>query len=425
MNRIVQRAVGTIVTLAVIGGLALAIVWRLGQIEEQGEGPRGGASGPVPVEVANIEVGPIADRRVFSGTLAANRRFAVAPKVAGRIERLEVNLGDRVKRGQVVAELDDDEFVQAEAQAQADLLVAEANVIEASSALDIAGREYDRVQTLKNRGVASEAQLDAAEALREARKAEFAVANAQVKRAESAVETARIRRSYTRVTASWPEDDDQRVVAERFVDAGDTVSANAPLVSVVQIDPLIAQVYVAERDYDRLNVGQKAKLSTDAFPGETFDANIVRIAPVFRQASRQAAVELHVSNIDHRLKPGMFARVEIVLGEVKDATIVPESAIVKRDFMGVFIVNEKEKTVTLHEVTLGITDRGRVQITGDQIEGRVVTLGQQLLDTGSAITIPENGETNAMTAAETESSEKTQEPVAESEKTSGAEAPPK
>src|SRR5690606_18790283 len=211
----------------------------------------GGGSAAIPVEVELIRQGVLEQRRTFSGTLQPRAEASVAPKIGGRIERIFVDFGDPVRRGQVVAELDDAEAEQEVAQAEADLAVAEANVQEATSALNTALREYERVQTLRERGVASESQLDLVEADRQARTAELAVAEAQVRRAQSAVESARIRRGYTRVEATWADGDDERVVAERFVDTGNTVSANTPLLRVVELDPLEAVVYVTERDYAR------------------------------------------------------------------------------------------------------------------------------------------------------------------------------
>jgi RND family efflux transporter MFP subunit len=155
------------------------------------------------VEVAPIQRGPIELRRTFSGTLEPRAEFVVAPKVSGRVERLAVNLADTVKRGQVVAELDNDEYVQAVAQAKADLEVARANLSEAKSALEIATRELERVKTLRGRGVASESQLDSSNANRLAKQARLEVARAQVTKAKSALETANIRLRYTKVRAGW------------------------------------------------------------------------------------------------------------------------------------------------------------------------------------------------------------------------------
>ncbi len=343
----------------------------------------------VPVEVASIEHGPIEFRRVFSGTLEARAEFVVAPKVSGRVEQLHVNISDPVFRGQLVAELDSEEYVQAVAQAKADLEVAKANHLEAQNALAVAGREMQRFKTLRQRGVASESQFDSVKANELAKQSEVEITRAQVVRAESALESARIRRGYTNIRAGWSGGSEQRVVAERFVDEGETVSANTPLLRIVELDPITGVIFVTERDYARLQPGQEITLVTDAFPGDRFQGHIERIAPVFKQATRQARVELVIQNPEKKLKPGMFIRSTVVLDRLANATIVPEAAITKRsDVTGVFLVSEDGSSVSWHKVTVGIQDGERLQIEEKDLSGQVVTLGQQLLDDGSAITIP-------------------------------------
>ena len=343
---------------------------------------------PAPVETADILRGPIELKRSFSGTLEARAEFVVAPKVAGRVERLSVNIADPVSRGQLVGELDSAEYVQTVAQAKAEVAVAEANLEEAKSALQIAERDLSRAETLRARGVASAAQLDAVKAEELAKESELAVAKAQVLRSEAALEAARIRLGYTKIKADWSGGEDQRVVAERFVNEGETVSANTPLLRIVELDPIAGVVFVAERDYGRLQPGQEATLETDSFPGETFSGTITRIAPVFKEETRQARVELSIDNADRRLKPGMFIRATVVLDKAENAVIVPEQAVIRRnDRTGVFLVNADGKSVRWQEVTIGIRDQRQVQLHED-LSGQVVTLGQQLLDDGSAITIP-------------------------------------
>lgn len=384
-----KRIVATLVVLAVLGALGWGVRQRLAAPAETGS--RGGARGPVPVEAAPVERGTIEERRTFSGSLEPKASLVVASKVGGRIESVLVDLGDPVRRGQEIAALDSDEFDQAVAQADADLLVAKANLAEATSALDTAGRDYERVKTLHGRGVASDSQLDAAEAKKKAAEAAEEVARAQIRRAEAALAAARIRRSYTVVEAVWTEGDDERVVSERHVDPGNTVAANAPLVTIVEIDPLTATVYVTEKDYPRLAPGQGATLTTDAWPDREFPARIARLAPVFRPGSRQARVELEVANPERLLKPGMFVRATVVLDRAEDATIVPVTALVQRDgATGLFVLNEAGDAVSFRPVRVGIRGRERVQVSGEGIRGRVVTLGQQLLTDGSAIRIPES-----------------------------------
>jgi len=386
----------------VIGFLALAamgIVWVVfSHLQERGGGRGQKDSAPrVPVEVGQIERGPIEWRRTFSGTLEARAEFVVAPKVSGRVWRLSVNLADTVRRGQVVAELDNDEYVQAVAQAKADVEVARANIAEANSALEIANRELQRVITLRSSGVASESQYDAAHADQLAKQAQLEVAKAQLARANAALETANIRLGYTKVTADWTDGDEHRVVAERYVDEGDTVSANARLLLIVELDPITGVIFVSEKDYAFLRPEQAVSLNTDAYPGEVFGGHIERIAPIFQHATRQARVELIVRNEDHRLKPGLFIRAKVVLDRVDEATIIPQQALTKRaDRTGVFVVHEDGKTVVWREVTVGIREGDRIQVFGQGLTGPVVILGQHLLDDGSVVTIPadDRGPTN-------------------------------
>ena len=386
-----MKSVGRIWILAVVLIVTAGLGWSVFiRLREQAN-PSGRLTGPqsAPVEVAQIQRGPITLQRSFSGALEATAEFVVAPKVSGRVERLGVDLADTVKRGQIVAELDNDEYLQAVVQAEAELEVARANLVEAGSALEIAIRGFRRNEKLRQTGVASESQFDAAKADQLAKQAQLEVARAQVTRAQASLETAKIRLGYTKVSADWTGGDRQRVVAERYVDEGETVSANTPLLAIVELDPINGVIFVTEKDYTRLQRGQAASLTTDAYPGELFQGRIERIAPVFRQTTRQARVELTIQNPRHRLKPGMFIRATVVLDRVAEATIVPQQALTTRnDRTGVFVIDEDSQSVAWREVKVGIREGERVQVQGKGLIGRVVTLGQQLLDDGSRITIP-------------------------------------
>jgi RND family efflux transporter MFP subunit len=378
-----------ILMVLLIGGAALGWV-IFNQFQDQvGSSKNGKGLRPVPVEVVQIQRGQIAAQRIFSGELEALAEFVVAPKVSGRVEHVIVNIADTVKRGQVVAELDNGEYVQTVAQAQADLEVARANLSQAKSALEIANREFKRTESLLKRGIASDSEFDAVNQDRLARQAQLKVAEAQVTKAQSSLETANIRLGYTQVTAGWTGGDDHRVVAERYVDEGQTVAANAPLLLIVELHPIVGVVFVTERDYAHLNPGQLVALTTDAYPGEQFPGRIARIAPVFRKSTRQARIEMTIDNPQHRLKPGMFIRALVVLAQVPETTIVPQQALtIRDDKSGVFIVSEDGRSVVWREVKVGIREGDRVQVEGEGLSGRVVTLGQQLLKDGSAITIP-------------------------------------
>ncbi len=386
------------VLVAILIGVTVLSGWVIfGRLQDRVKpGKKDRAYRPIPVEVALIRQGPIALQRTFSGELEAQAEFVVAPKVSGRVGRVLVDIADRVKRGQVVAELDDDEYIQAVTQAQADLAVARAKISESKSALETANREFKRTASLLKRGIASDSEFDAAKQDQLAKQAQLSVAEAQVIKAESSLESANIRLSYTKVTAGWTGGDEERVVAERYVDGGQTVAANARLLLIVELNPIVGVVYVTERDYAHLKPGQLVSLKTDAFPTEQFSGRIKRIAPVFRKSTRQARVEMAIENPQHRLKPGMFISAAVELDQVPQATIVPEQALTTRaDRSGIFIVSEDGRTVVWREVKVGIRQGDRVQVEGEGLSGRVVTLGQQLVKDGSAIKIPDMRPTDA------------------------------
>lgn len=391
------------VTFIILAVLAFA-GWRYfhSSTDVDGQSLNGQKLNPIPVEVAPVVKGPIHLRLIFTGTLEARAEFVVAPKVGGRIRSLDVDLSDTVKKGQLIAELDDDEAFQAVLQAKADLAVARATQIETESSLKIAIREFERITRLKKRGIASDSQYDAAMASQQVKQSLLEVAKAQVFRANSLLAAANIRLGYSRVTADWPGGDDHRLVAERYVDAGQMVSANTPLVLISRLEPITGIVNVTEKEYAGLSAGQRVSLTTDAYPGEIFYGSVDRISPVFNKVTRQARIELAIANPGIRLKPGMFIRAGIGVKTIPNATLVPEMALTsQKDQTGVFIVNEPDKnitdknrtglTVSWCPVHVGIIENRQVQVEGQGLSGRVVILGQHLLNHGSAISIPDQG----------------------------------
>lgn len=393
--------VATLVVLLVIavGAVAVGVV-ALRRSGEAAAARGGPGSAAVAVEAAEIRAGVIQDVRQFSGTLEASALFQVGSKASGLLEGVAVDLGDEVERGQVVAEIDDAEYVQAVARAEAELGVRRAELSGAQSALELAQSEFDRSQALKERGIASESQLDATAASLAAARSALALAEAQVQQAEAMLEIARIQLGEADVRASWGEEGaGTGIVAERFVDPGGMIQAGDPIISVATLDPLTAVVFVTERDYAKLRVGQHATLATDALPGREFAGEIARIAPIFREASRQARVELRVDNDEGALRPGMFARVRIVLQEEDAEAIVPLGAVTRRGGDDVvFVLDEEGASVSQWRVRTGISQGDVAQVFFEEgpagasppgAGARVVTLGQQLLTDGSKVNVEE------------------------------------
>jgi len=345
----------------------------------------------VAVETRPVEKGTIYDIGVFTGSLEPKSQFVVAPKVSGWLKELLVDVGDTVTRNQAIAVLDAEEFAQEVEQARAELQVAKANAANCATDLDIAKREYERAKALRAKQIASASELDVSEAAFNASETRHKVSLAQVSQKEAALKTALVRLSYTKVQAFWEEGDQTRVVGERFVDEGSLLKMNEPIVSILQNNPLTAVVYVIERDYPKVTVGQQAVVTTDAYPGRIFAGAITRIAPLLKESSRQARVEVEVPNPDLLLKPGMFVRASVEFARHDNATLIPLPALVKRDNKeGIFIADVQNHKARFIPVTVGIASGEQLEITAPEISGLAITLGNHLLEDGSDITMPEN-----------------------------------
>jgi len=254
--------------------------------------------------------------------------------------------------------------------------------------LDIAKREYERAKALREKQIASASELDESEAAFNACQTRLKVSLAQVAQKEAALKTADVRLSYTKVQAFWENGDEPRVVGERFVDEGTLLQVNEPIVSILENNPLTAVVYVIERDYQKVEVGQQSVVTTDAYPDKTFTGSVVRIAPLLKESSRQARVEIEVPNPEQLLKPGMFVRAKIEFTRLDNATLVPFAALVRREGEeGIFIADLNNLKVRFIPIRTGIINGELAEVIEPEISGFVVTLGNHLLEDGSDIII--------------------------------------
>lgn len=382
-------------TLIIVAALAVLlfgwqVVRRIILASAGGEGPRGAA--PVAVEIQPVAKDTIRNFGNFTGSLISKSQYVVSPKISGKLNRLYVNIGDQVTRGQLLAQLDDEEYRQQSIQAQADLQVARANLDETRTAMEVAERELERVKQLHARGISADSELDASKGTFASQEARFKVAQAQVANREAAYNAAQLRLSYTQIKAAWEGESSHRVVGERFADEGTLLSVNAPVLSILEIDPLIAVIHISDKDYFKVKVGQKASISTDAVVGETVEGRIARIAPLLQEASREARIEIEFANPKEIFKPGMFINAVIEFETHEDATVVPVSSVVRRnDKDGVFMADTANNKALFVPVTVGIVSGEMAEILEpDPLEGQVVVLGQHLLVPDSPIILADD-----------------------------------
>ncbi len=338
----------------------------------------------VAVEIDSIKYGPIQEIREFTGTVYPLYQFIIAPKVAGRITEVRKRIGDWVRKGEIVARIDDAEYQQAVLEAEANLKISQATLNETRSQFELARQERDRAQSLQEKGIASSAELDAALSQYSAQESRIKLAQAQVEQREAALNSAKIRLGYTLLFAAK-----KGFIGERFVDEGTLLAPNAPVVSVIGIDTVLIRTTIIERVYGRIKVGQPTQVVVDAFPNKIFTGHVYRIAPMLQETSRMAQMEVEVLNDSLILKPGMFTRVSVVLDEKENAQIVPTQAVVNREGKpGVYLVDKQENKVKYIEIQTGIVSPELTEILSPEIKGTVVTLGQHLLEDGSNILLP-------------------------------------
>lgn len=344
-----------------------------GQVEDQRPA--------VAVEVTSVIFGQIGEVRKFTGTIFAYNQYVLAPKISGRVIQIGKRIGDPVLEGELIAKIDDAEYQQAVRESEANLKIAEASMVESRSQLELARQEKERLKSLEARELATTAELETSLTNFEGREARYQLALAQVEQRQAALASSRIRLGYTRLTAS-----SAGFIGERFVDEGALLAPNTAVVLIVGIDSVIVRTMITERDYGCIERGQPADVLVDAFRGRRFSGTVVRVAPMMQEASRMAEMEVEVDNRSYMLKPGMFARIEVTTAEKDSTQLVPSSAVVERGGETVmFVISDGEAVARYVRVTTGIVTPDLTEIIEPLIRGRVVILGQHLLDDGSPV----------------------------------------
>ena len=381
-----------LVIVIVLAGLSL-LGWQIYQkvvASQKGNSKR--QTVKVAVEVKPVETASIRDVHEFTGTLYPRSQFVVAPKIAGRLKKLMFDIGDKVDPEQLIAVLDDEEYIQQVDQAKAELEVSRANLEEKQNSLEISGREYERTVVLRHKKIASVSELDTAESNYKNQEAKLKVARSQVVQNEAALKVAQVRLSYTQIKMppkENKENNEYQLIGERFVHEGAMLAANTPIVSILDIHNLIAVMHVIERDYSKIRLEMKASVATDAFPGKTFSGEIIRMAPLLKEKSREARIEIEIANKEILLKPGMFVRVQLEFARKENTTVVPLDALTKREGrQGVFMVEKQTNKTRFVPVKTGIINGTRVEILNPPLAGLVITLGHHLLEDGAAIILP-------------------------------------
>ncbi len=305
--------------LALACSLSTAAVWRHVAGRE-----RAG----VQYRTAPVAKRDLLGRITATGTVSALVTVQIGTQVSGRIEKLNADFNSSVNKGQIVAKLDSQLFEAAVQQARANYLLAKAGLSSALATSSNADRQAARSRALHEKALASETDLDNAEAGAASARASVEGAKASVAQAAAQLHQARINLSYTKIVA--PIDG---VVISRNVDVGQTVAASLAtptLFSVAQdLTKMQVDTNVAEGDVGRLRTGMPTYFTVDAFPDQRFVGVVrqIRNAPTTVQSVVSYDAVIDVENRDLRLRPGMTATVTFVYAESLHALAVPSAAL--------------------------------------------------------------------------------------------------
>ena len=343
--------------------------------------------------------GDIQQAVTATGTVNAVTTVQVGTQVSGTIKTLYVDFNSRVKKGQLIAQIDPSTFESQVQQAQANLLSAQANLEKAQTALANDKKTFERNKELFSKNLIAQSDLDTAETNYQSDKAQVASAKALIEQAKASLDYAKQNLAYTRIVS--PVDG---VVISRNVDVGQTVAASfqTPTLFTIAQDLTKMQIdtNVAESDIGAVKLGQEVDFTVDAYPDTTFVGKVwqIRQAPITVQNVVTYDVVIQVNNRDLKLMPGMTANVSIVIQTRHDALRITNAALRfrfsdkpagagEKKGPSVWVLeNNKPKRVG---ITPGISDGNYTEVvSGDLKEGQQTIVEALRKGKGPAATAP-------------------------------------
>ena len=303
------------------------------------------------VTVVTVGKQEVPQTSVYTSSVEPYAKNNIAPQTSMRISKINVEVGDFVRAGQILAEMDRLQLQQAELQMKNN------------------ETEYNRLKGLYDAGGLSKSDLDAIELSYKVSKTSY----------DNLLQNTILRSPIN------------GVVTARNYDKGDMFSMGQPIYTVEQIAPVKLLVGISESDYSKVKKGNEVNITVDAFPGKVFVGKINRIYPTINESTHTFNVEVIVPNKDNVLRPGMYARVTVQFG-VNNSVVVPDTAIVKQTGSGerfVYVLNA-DGTVTYQNVKLGRRMESMYEILSGVEDGaKVVTEGQVRLKDGIKVTVAE------------------------------------
>lgn len=357
----------------------------------------GEQSRPVEVRVRFAETRRLTKTIAVTGTLAPDETVQVSSEVSGRVAEIRVDFGQRVRKGDIIAELDKREFALQLERARAALAQALARIgldasreevtpettpaiRQAQAALEDARARYESAQRLVKTGDIAQQRFIEIEKAYQAREAALDAARHELRVQLAAIQglRAEVRLAEKRLADATVRAPFDGAVTARLVSPGQYLRENAPIVTLVKTHPLRLRVEIPERAAAQVRVGSALRFTTDAAPGAEFEAVVRELNPTLEARSRSLTAEARLTGSDPRLKPGMFVQVRLKVAEEAGVVVVPKEAIYQvAGLSKVFTV--REDRAVEHKITPGVEIEGWVEATGE-----VIRPGDPVIVTGLA-----------------------------------------
>lgn len=346
-----------VVPAVVLIALAGAGLWHFnGPANMAAVEPASGAKGPAPVavEAEKVTVGSIGRSIEAVGNLTSNESVTLSPEIAGRLTEILFAEGQAVKSGDPLIRLDD--------------VIAKAELAQMEASLTLSQANYERAKTLFNEKTGTGRARD--EAL------------AKLRTDQAGVDLARARLEKTMIKAPF-----DGIIGLRNVSIGDYVNPGQDMVNIESIDPLKVDFRMPEIYLNVLKTGQTIQVAVDAFPGKAFEGEVYAIDPLVDSSGRTVVLRAKLPNPENLLRPGLFARVNLLVSQAGDAIIIPEQALIPQGNER-FVYKIVDGKAVMVPVKTGTRREGQVEITDGLAQGDIiVTAGQMKLRPNSPVTI--------------------------------------
>lgn len=348
-----------------------------------------------PATVMDLE-----DAVLASGVLTAYKEVSVGAQVSGQLKSLKVELGDKVKKGQLIAEIDSLPQQNSLREKESALLTVQAQRAAKAAALRQAGQELKRQKLMREQDATSQAELDNAQAAVDTTRAELAALDAQIAQAKVAVDTARLNVGYTRITA--PIDG---TVVGIVTQEGQTVSAGLQAPTILKLadtDVMTVKAQISEADVPRVQPGQTVYFTILGEPDHRYYAKLRAVEPAPESESSESGASsssnstntaavyynglFDVKNPDGKLRVNMTAEVNIVLAEAKNALTIPATALGTKDKQGRFAVQVQgpDGQLQLRKVKIGLNNHINAQVLDGLRPGEQVVLSAAMAGSSMA-----------------------------------------